>query len=74
MTTYTVPNAEPYLFLPAGTQVGCLLLHGFTAMPEEMHSLGEYLAGRGIAELEDIEARLNHKGDEGLKGKPKGFQ
>ena len=44
-----VPGAEPFFF--SGGPVGCLLLHGFTAMPEEMRWLGEYLAGQGHAVL-----------------------
>jgi carboxylesterase len=40
-----VPHAEPFL-LP-GNRTGCLLLHGFTAMPEEMHYLGTYLHEQG---------------------------
>lgn len=40
-----VPNAEPF-YLPGG-RTGCLLLHGFTAMPEEMRLLGDFLAGEG---------------------------
>ena len=40
-----VPGAEPFFF--PGGPVGCLLLHGFTAMPEEMRWLGEALAGHG---------------------------
>ena len=40
-----VPGAEPFFFgVPPGDRVGCLLLHGFTAMPEEMRWLGESLA------------------------------
>ena len=52
-----VPGAEPFFF-PGGSPgdapggpVGCLLLHGFTAMPEEMRWLGESLAGHGHAVL-----------------------
>jgi carboxylesterase len=44
-----VPNNEPYL-LPGG-DLGCLLLHGFTSMPEEMRPLGDYLAGQGFSVL-----------------------
>ena len=44
-----VPGAEPFFFpgVPPGDRVGCLLLHGFTAMPEEMRWLGESLASHG---------------------------
>jgi carboxylesterase len=44
-----VPGAEPFFF--PGGPTGCLLLHGFTAMPEEMRWLGEYLAGQGHSVL-----------------------
>ena len=44
-----VPGAEPFFF--PGGPIGCLLLHGFTAMPEEMRWLGEFLAGHGHAVL-----------------------
>lgn len=43
--TLIVPGAEPFFF--PGGPTGCLLLHGFTAMPEEMRWLGEDLARRG---------------------------
>jgi carboxylesterase len=35
-------------FLPAGS-MGCLLLHGFTATPNEMRFLGEHLHARGYS-------------------------
>jgi carboxylesterase len=44
-----VPGAEPFFF--AGGLIGCLLVHGFTAMPEEMRWLGEYLAEKGHSVL-----------------------
>ena len=44
-----MPGSEPFFF--PGAPIGCLLLHGFTAMPEEMRWLGEDLAGRGHAAL-----------------------
>ncbi len=44
-----MPGAEPF-FLPRG-RTGCLLIHGFTASPQEMRRLGEYLAGRGYTAL-----------------------
>ena len=34
--------------LPGGRPIGCLLLHGFTATPAEVRSLGEALAGAGF--------------------------
>ncbi len=44
-----VPSSEPFLFVRGRT--GCLLMHGFTAMPEEMRELGEYLAEQGYTTL-----------------------
>jgi len=46
---YIVPNSEPFFF--PGGQTGCLLMHGFTAMPEEMQPLGEFLASGGYSVL-----------------------
>ena len=46
---YIVPESEPF-FLPGGL-TACLLLHGFTAMPEEMRLLGEFLASQGYSVL-----------------------
>jgi len=40
-----VPKSEPFFLM--GGRTGCLLLHGFTSMPEEMRSLGEFLHGQG---------------------------
>lgn len=40
-----LPGGEPF-FLPGGS-TGCLLIHGFTASPQEMRRLGEHLAGEG---------------------------
>lgn len=40
-----VPGGAPFL-LP-GNRTACLLIHGFTAMPEEMRLLGDHLAGQG---------------------------
>lgn len=45
----TTEGAEPFL-LPGGS-AGCLLIHGFTASPQEMRGLGEHLAGRGFTAL-----------------------
>ena len=42
-----VPEAQPF-YLPAG-RTGCLLLHGFSANPEEMRWLGDYLSSQGHA-------------------------
>jgi carboxylesterase len=43
--TQIVPGAEPFYF--PGDQTGCLLIHGFTAMPAEMCLLGEHLQQQG---------------------------
>ena len=45
-----MPGGEPF-FYPAGSDVGCLLSHGFTGAPEEMRWMGEYLATQGITTL-----------------------
>ncbi len=47
--SYIVPNSEPFFF--TGGPTGCLLMHGFTAMPEEMLPLGEFLASGGYSVL-----------------------
>jgi carboxylesterase len=47
--SYIVPNSEPFFF--PGGPTGCLLMHGFTAMPEEMLPLGEFLASGGYSVL-----------------------
>jgi carboxylesterase len=39
-------GAEPFLL--EGGEVGCVCVHGFTASPEEMRWLGEYLHTRGL--------------------------
>lgn len=39
-------GAEPILF--DGGPVGCVCVHGFSASPEEMRWLGEYLNARGV--------------------------
>lgn len=43
--TMTMPGAETFFF--PGGKVGCLLTHGFTATPQEMHELGTRLASQG---------------------------
>lgn len=40
-----ISQAEPFFF--RGRDVGCLLIHGFTASPQEMLSLGQHLAEQG---------------------------
>jgi carboxylesterase len=47
--TQIIPGGEPFL-LPGGL-TGCLLLHGFTSMPEEMRGLGDYLARQAYTVL-----------------------
>ena len=42
-------GGEPF-FMP-GNQIGCLLIHGFTGTPKEMHWLGEHLANEGYTVL-----------------------
>lgn len=44
-----VPDAQSF-FLP-GSRTGCLLLHGFTSMPEEVRPLGNYLNQNGFSVL-----------------------
>ncbi len=49
MTSHPSPpileGAEPFFY--KGGPLGCLLVHGFTASPEEMRLLGEHLANEG---------------------------
>ena len=52
-----MPGAEPFL-LPGGP-AGCLLIHGFTASPQEMRGLGQALAAAGHTVLAP---RLAHHG------------
>lgn len=47
--TPIMPGAEPF-FLP-GNHIGCLLSHGFTATPQEMHELGIHLNQQGYTVL-----------------------
>lgn len=42
-------GGEPFYF--PGNRTGCLLVHGFTATPQEMRGLGEHLAERGFSVL-----------------------
>ncbi len=44
-----IPNNEPFLL--NGGSTGCLLLHGFSSMPEEMRPMGDYLAAHGFTVL-----------------------
>ena len=44
-----IPGAEPYLLQPMKkTKRGVILIHGFTATPQEMRELGNYLYKKGI--------------------------
>jgi carboxylesterase len=49
MMSHIMPGAEPF-FLP-GNRVGCLLAHGFTATPQEVHEMGIYLNQQGYTVL-----------------------
>lgn len=56
MTTFIPPvrrGAEPFLLDGSGEQAatGCVCVHGFTASPEEMRWLGEYLNAQGLTVL-----------------------
>ncbi len=44
-----ISTAEPF-FLP-GNRIGCLLVHGFTGAPKEMHWMGDDLHSRGYTVL-----------------------
>ncbi len=50
-------GAEPFYF--AGNDTGCLVLHGFTASPNEVRELGSHLAAQGYTVLGP---RLTHHG------------
>lgn len=50
MTAFTLPGAEPTL-LPGSGEIGCLLVHGFTAMPDEMLPLALHLHAQGHTAL-----------------------
>lgn len=45
-----LPTAEPFCF-PASSEVGILLVHGFTGAPKEMRWMGEYLHRQGFTVL-----------------------
>ena len=45
-----IEGAEPF-FLPAESENGVLLLHGFTGLPAELRPLGDYLHARGFSVL-----------------------
>ena len=48
MTTI-MPGAEPFYY--PGNRIGCLLSHGFTATPQEVHELGLHLHEQGYSVL-----------------------
>ena len=48
--TQIISTAEPFFF-PASTEVGVLLVHGFTSAPKEMRWMGEYLHQQGFTVL-----------------------
>jgi carboxylesterase len=52
-----ISGAEPFYI--RGNAIGCLLLHGFTATPNEVRALGHYLGGQGYTVLGP---RLAHHG------------
>jgi carboxylesterase len=45
-----IPTAEPFFF-PASTDVGILLVHGFTGAPKEMRWMGKFLHQQGFTVL-----------------------
>jgi carboxylesterase len=49
MSQQLMKTGEPYFYL--GGEVGCLLIHGFTATPKEMSYLAQYLAEQGLTVL-----------------------
>lgn len=46
---FIIPSTEPFYF--PGNKIGCLLIHGFTGTPKEMHLMGEYLSNQGYTVL-----------------------
>jgi carboxylesterase len=46
--TQIIPTAEPFFFLGDRSKPACLLVHGFTGAPKEMHWMGEYLNEQGF--------------------------
>ena len=42
-----IPTAEPFFFLGDRSKPACLLIHGFTGTPKEMHWMGDYLFQQG---------------------------
>lgn len=46
--THIIATAEPFLLLGDRSKPACLLIHGFTGTPKEMHWMGEYLNEQGF--------------------------
>ena len=44
-----LPGAGTFYF--EGSDVGCLLIHGFTGTPQNIRPLGDFLARRGLTVL-----------------------
>ncbi|HUT81179.1 MAG TPA: alpha/beta fold hydrolase [Candidatus Bathyarchaeia archaeon] len=44
-----IPGVEPFFYKRG--KVGCLLCHGFTGVPHEVHELGSYLSEKGITTI-----------------------
>jgi carboxylesterase len=47
MFPHIISSAEPFLYPGRKTGPACLLVHGFTGAPKEMHEMGKYLAEQG---------------------------
>ncbi|GAB4160470.1 MAG: alpha/beta fold hydrolase [Candidatus Promineifilaceae bacterium] len=56
-----LPGAEPFFFRGSAERghIGCLVLHGFTGVPGDVHSLGTHLAAQGYTVYGP---RLTHHG------------
>ncbi len=44
-----MPGAKPFFYKKG--KVGCLLCHGYTGTPDEVHNIGKYLASKGITTI-----------------------
>jgi len=44
-----MPGANPFFYKKG--KVGCLLCHGYTGTPDEVHNIGKYLADKGITTI-----------------------
>ena len=42
-----IPTTEPFLLLGETSKPACLLIHGFTSTPKEMHGMGKFLNEHG---------------------------